>query len=132
MGLFDIVQLGLKKKMRSTVKILAIIGAILSLPLIIFGWGLLITIPLVILAIALDKKPSPTGTSNSSKKWALIATAVGLAVFFGIFVLGSFGNLDTTGKPSGAIIIIGLIIGVLVAVGVYALGKRDRNTLPPA
>jgi glycerol uptake facilitator-like aquaporin len=116
--------------MRSTVKILAIIGAILSLPLVIFGWGLLITIPLIILAVALDRKP--TAINNSSKKWALIAIAVGFAIFFGVYILGSLGNLDTTGKPDNVILVIGIIAGLISMVGVYKLGNRGGDTLPPA
>ena len=115
--------------MKSTIKILAIAGSILSLPLIIFGWGLFITIPLVILAVALDKKPSQTNTGVI--KWALIAAAVGFAMFFGIYTLGSLGNLDTTGKPSNVTTMIACVVGVLAAAGVYKLGKKSRSTLPP-
>jgi dipeptide/tripeptide permease len=109
--------------MRSTIKILAIMGALLSLPLIIFGWGLLITIPLVILAYQLDKKPQTNPGVSDSRKWKMIAITTGLAVFFGIFVIGSFGNLDTTGKPSSAVLFGGAVSGLLVALGVYAVGK---------
>jgi hypothetical protein len=112
-------------------KIIAIILGVLSLPLVIFGWGLLITIPLFAFAFAMDRvtNPKPDDINKDLNSKLIINIIVLLAAgasLFGIYALGAIGNIDTTGSPNGLFLIAGTVIVFILAALVLWLVNKQR------
>ncbi len=109
---------------------MAIILGVAALPLIVVGWGLFISVPLFVFAFVLDRITNPKPGQNSHR---IIVNAViimaGMACYFGFYILGGIGHVDTTGKGSTAYLIITAIITALItAVVLWIVNKRNNSS----
>lgn len=112
-------------KYLNIMKIVAVVMAVITSPLLIFGWGLFITIPFGLFTYLTDKNiDSKTGkVSNRSNLYA-ITIFTGLASFFALYTLGAFMHLDSTTKVSIPFLVFsGLICLGITFYTIYVIRK---------
>lgn len=115
-----------------TIQVLSIILAIISIPLIFVGYGIFIFIPMVAVAFATEKaikahKNNMPMSMGVHSGYIVACIAGGLGCGFGVYFLGSLGNIDTTGKPTANSVIPGFIIAALVTFILIFIGNRVHN-----
>jgi len=120
-----------------TIQVLSIILAIISIPLIFVGFGILIFIPMVAVAFATEKaikahKNNIPMTAGVHTGYIFACIAGGLGCGFGVYFLGALGNIDTTGKPTTSSAVPGFIVAALVTILLIIIGGKVRNQEPPS
>ena len=99
-------------------KILALFLGIITLPLVFLGWPIFISGIFLVFAFVADRFSNPKPGSGIKRSWINFAILLaGGASFYGLYILGSVGHIDTTGKPSGNFI----LISVAVCIGITSL-----------
>src|SRR5579883_1935872 len=107
------------------IKVLAIICGVIALPLIIFGWGIFISVPLFVFAYAIDRKTDPRpGQTNKKLITNIIVVLAGLACLFGLYIFGAIGHIDTTGKPDTPFMIISFVIVAAITASLLRLVNK--------
>lgn len=116
-------------------KIVSIVAAILTMPLLFIGIGLAIVPPLLFYVLAINRVTNPKPMSDAIKiagfnaqNIASIATiGAGFGYFVGLYTIGSLGNLDTTRRPSDNYIAAAASICVLFIVSVlFAINRKPK------
>lgn len=113
-------------------QIIAIICALISIPLIFLGIGIVLFVAMVAIAFfdqkaisaAKHKTPMASGIYSG---YMFANIAGGLVCAYGVYLLGAFGNVDTTGQPTLAAVVPGLAVVILLTSVLLLVGSRIQR-----
>lgn len=108
-------------------KIISLALGVLTIPLIFVGIGVFISPPLLVAAFVLDRIGRPESAQKNKKYLLDIAIVVlGVGIFYGLYATGSFGNIDTTGKPSTTFTAVSLVVCASITAFLLWMVNRSR------
>lgn len=117
------------------IRVITVIGIVISAPFILFGGlGLIATIPLTLFFITTRRIASQVASNQRLTRTNLylyIITSIlaGLSCMYGFFMMGSLDNIDTTGvpDPGSAPIIFGIPILFTLAF-IFVIYRWQKST----
>jgi heme/copper-type cytochrome/quinol oxidase subunit 2 len=110
-------------------RILAVVGIIVSTFMLIIGWGIIIATLLITFFIAISKltDPKPTDPQLTHKFKLQVSVAAvmgGLGSFLELYVLGSYSNIKQSNGPETDFLIISLTVCVVATMATIIVINR--------
>ncbi len=112
-------------------KIITAAIAVLSLPLILIGGGIFITVPLVgfVVVVHLITRPNNDFEPSSMKRLKMlfyVSTVIaGLGCFIGLYKFGATGFLKSDGKTSLVNVLVVAVVCLVVTVVILVKGNQE-------
>ena len=110
-------------------RILAMLGIIVSTLMLIIGWGIIIAALLITFVIGISKltDPKPTDQPITSKvRWQITVAAImgGLGSFLELYVLGSYATYKKPSSPETDFLFISIVLcAVMTVVTIFVIQK---------